>query len=351
MKIVYSCPLPFNITGPGIPQGAIKRGLDKHSRDMGGEHEVYIINGENFPYDHKSLYHGILFDSYACWLEQMQCDIFLGVGCASLDQMFHVHQNGGKVVTSWFSSHYKYAQHILGIEYPKHGITAPPIDELLIFRAEKEQAMSDTLIVPSEWCASTYRAHHPDKVKVVPFGVDNKKFHLSTDPTVNLTFTVLYAGGNTIRKGLSDLLIAWNNLQYKDGMLTILGAQGPNQFWRTRILGWIADEKVPEVYRKNKIFCLPSLEEGSALVCLEAMASGLPLVVTYESGAQIEDGREGLIVPKQDPKKLGEAIAYFHENPSEIQRMGQNARKKAEELTWERFGQGVYEVLEEVGKK
>lgn len=350
----------MGVTGPGVPQEQIKNGLDRASTNYTppGQHEVYVIpGGPAFGFDPKSLHYAIMFDDYLS-LElakqpAMSPDVFLGVGCASTHQIMAVKENGGKCVTTWFSSHYRNAAEILEPEYKANGITRPAIDYHQSLRNEKEYRLCDALIAPSEFCAETYRKYISprEKVNVVPFGVDSKKFHPADDSTVDLTFSVIYAGGNNVRKGLAYLLKAWSDLQLKDGMLNILSIGSNQSLWRTKFHGWIPDDQIPGMYRQAKVFCLPSLEEGSALVVYEAMASGLPCIVTEQCGSIVDDGKDGLIVPVKDIEALKKGIKYFHDNPSEIKRMGKNAREKVEQYTWERFGDGVVKVLEEVGKR
>ena len=81
------------------------------------------------------------------------------------------------------------------------------------------------------------------------------------------------------------------------------------------------------------------------------MAYGLPIITTYASRAPITDGVEGMSVYPRDPESLKKALRYFHDKPEEITRMGNNGRKKAESMTWEKFGYGVVEVLEDAGRK
>jgi glycosyltransferase involved in cell wall biosynthesis len=118
---------------------------------------------------------------------------------------------------------------------------------------------------------------------------------------------------------------------------------------RVECLGWIKDENVvPSVIRSHAVAVLPSLEEGQALFVWEALASGLPCIVTKETGAIFTEGKEGFYVPARDSKKLAESIQYYYDNPSEVSKMGKAARVFAEEHPWERFRKELLEELENV---
>ena len=371
MKILFSNPLELGRTGAGRPYGY----LADYLLNKQTNHEVKFISGVKLVQElygatapPESLEHGSLSDLLASF-EDLSCHVFLGAGCASLSQIKQLHAqdlypehhypteeprqhvHAVKTITTWFSTHYQNASRVLTEEYQRLGVQGQAIDPFLIWRDVWEHKWSDALIVPSEACKETYEADPvcKGKVYVAGFGVDSETFHpSSTEPT---DFRVLFAGGNWIRKGLHYLIKAWNELRLQ-AVLTIMGTQ-PNtsNLWRTNVVGWVPDEQVPEYYRRHTVFCLPTLEEGQALAVLEAMASGLPVITTRESGAPIEDGKEGLIVPARDVEKLKEAIQYLYNNPSEVKRMGISARKRAEELTWSRFGEGVLRVCEEVSTK
>ena len=96
--------------------------------------------------------------------------------------------------------------------------------------------------------------------------------------------------------------------------------------------------KNPEaVFKKASIFVFPSLEEGGAKVTYEAMASGLPLITTENSGSVMRDGIDGFLVPIRDSRAIGEKIRYFYENREEVRRMGMNAAEQVKLHTWQRY--------------
>ena len=81
------------------------------------------------------------------------------------------------------------------------------------------------------------------------------------------------------------------------------------------------------------VFVLSSVTEGISLTLLEAMASGLPVVVTNVGGNPevVVDGETGFLVPPKNPEKMAEAIITLLKNKELAKKMGVAGRKRVEE--------------------
>jgi glycosyltransferase involved in cell wall biosynthesis len=95
-----------------------------------------------------------------------------------------------------------------------------------------------------------------------------------------------------------------------------------------RLLGLRSD--VPDLLAASDLAVLSTDSEGSPLSVMEYMDAGLPVVATRVGGIPdlIDDGIEGLLVERQDPAGLGEAIARLLGEPDEARRMGERARER-----------------------
>jgi len=112
-----------------------------------------------------------------------------------------------------------------------------------------------------------------------------------------------------------------------------------------RMLG--ARPDVESVLVALDVFVLSSKSEGLSNTIIEAMASGLPVVATSVGGADelVEHGRTGLLVPREDPEALAEAVAALLDDAARRGEMGRAGRAKAErEFSLERMLAG-YERL------
>ena len=96
----------------------------------------------------------------------------------------------------------------------------------------------------------------------------------------------------------------------------------------------------------------PSLGEGFSLSMVEAMACGLPVISSTNTGANdfIENSKNGFIVPIQDTDALVDKMQWFIKHHEEIPRMGKNAIKTASKLTWNNYHEKVGAAVREIMK-
>lgn len=95
---------------------------------------------------------------------------------------------------------------------------------------------------------------------------------------------------------------------------------------RCHFLGWQAD--MATVYAGLDVVALSSLNEGSPVSVIEALASGRAVVATSVGGVPdvIEDGETGLLVPPRDPHAMSKAIAWLLDDPAVRTRLGEAGR-------------------------
>jgi glycosyltransferase involved in cell wall biosynthesis len=95
------------------------------------------------------------------------------------------------------------------------------------------------------------------------------------------------------------------------------------------------------------VLVLPSIVEGRALVQQEAMACGLPLIVTRNAGGEdlIIEGETGFLVPAGSPAALAEKIEWFLQNAARLPAMSSAARAKAAEFTWPDYGEKILHAI------
>jgi phosphatidyl-myo-inositol dimannoside synthase len=101
-------------------------------------------------------------------------------------------------------------------------------------------------------------------------------------------------------------------------------------------VGFVSREQMPALYRQADVFVLASQSEGMSIALLEAMASGLPVVVTDTGGTQelISPEQNGLVVDWGDVGQLTAALRRLVEDSAMRQRMGENNRATALRCSW-----------------
>ncbi len=99
---------------------------------------------------------------------------------------------------------------------------------------------------------------------------------------------------------------------------------------RVRFLGHRADAR--DLIGLLDVLAVPSLTEGTPLTVLEAMAAGVPIVASAVGGVpdQVRHGKEGLLVPPEDPAALGDALLELLQDPGLARRLGEAARRRAD---------------------
>ena len=293
-----------------------------------------------------------LYDALAS-LQIDDCDIFHGWNHFSLLSMRKARKLGAKTFIERASSHILKYERLMEEEYNRFGISGKPVNWRVVKKCLDEYRECDYVLVPSEFAYNSFLEQGFDEERLVkiPFGVDTRKFKPGVKK--DETFRVLFVGQVILRKGLQYLLKAFSELKLENAELLVKGkvqwemkgiVEQYNRMRNLRFINWV--DNLNELYSSASVFVLPSIEEGSALVTYEAMACGLPVITTPNSGSVVRDGKDGFIIPIRDVKSLKEKILYFYENEDEIKRMGRNARNQVSRYSWEEYGRKLCRVYE-----
>jgi glycosyltransferase involved in cell wall biosynthesis len=163
--------------------------------------------------------------------------------------------------------------------------------------------------------------------------------------------TILFVGRDFERKGGERLLEAFEQVRRElpDAELHIAGVK--RRFDAPGVVshGILAGrEELAELYRRTRVFCLPSLYEPWGLVLAEAMAHGLPCVGSdrQEIPQILGHGEAGLVVDPEQPDALAAALLRVLRDEPLAQRLGRAARTRVEaELNWDRVADRMVPIL------
>lgn len=112
---------------------------------------------------------------------------------------------------------------------------------------------------------------------------------------------------------------------------------------RIIFLGYVNDETVERYYSDSLVIPYFPYDEDYGLITLEAMLHGKPVITTTDAGGPTEfvkNNETGFIV-SANPQDVAEKIEYFVAHADEAKRMGENARRKVKEITWEKLVEGI----------
>jgi glycosyltransferase involved in cell wall biosynthesis len=110
-------------------------------------------------------------------------------------------------------------------------------------------------------------------------------------------------------------------------------------------VGQVPRSRIADEFREADVFVLPTLCDSFALVHLEAMACGVPVITTPNCGSVVRDGVDGFIVPIRDPEAIADKVELLLADRALRQRMSQSARARAGEFTWARYGERLLGAL------
>ena len=249
------------------------------------------------------------------------------------------------------STHIEFQRDILREEYDLLGIRPDLPSRKLIEIEQKEYELSDYICVPSEFAKKTFLDKGYDENKVVKtiYGVDLSKFNVHGKIKTKNKFNIICVGSLSVRKGIIYLINAFNDLKLKNSNLIFVGnvekkldkilSQKLND--RIKIFKSVNQNSLKNFYINSSVYVTCSVEEGLSMVQLQAMACGLPVICTENSGGReiIEDGENGFILPIRDVEKLKEKLKYLYDNRDIMYSMGEKAEKKAKSfLDWDNYG-------------
>jgi glycosyltransferase involved in cell wall biosynthesis len=328
-----------------IPPELIKRVIFQPAKIFSGLSSRYYYSMKRMWLDYRAA--GYLRDHY--------CDLFHGWTHESLRSLRVAREKGILSVIDRGYSHPRFSKRILDEEFDIYGISRGmesvpnwlrPFDHL---RREQEEACeefdtADYVFVNSPFCYDTFVAEGfpKEKLVMIPRGFDPAKYNPVPQP--DKVFRAIFVGQLLVRKGLKYLLEAWSRLNLPNAELLLVGTlmdevrplmeaylKRPD----VRHIGFVPDPV--RAYNSATVFVFPSVDEGSAKVTYEAMACGLPVIVTPNAGSLARDGEDGFIIPIRDTESLKEKLLFFYKHRDSAREMGQTARKNISAYTWEQY--------------
>ncbi|AGK56627.1 group 1 glycosyl transferase [Hyphomicrobium denitrificans 1NES1] len=231
--------------------------------------------------------------------------------------------------------------------FPEIPWTIPSLDQVEDGRKRdrRKYEIADLILVPSEFVYRSVIAlgADPSKVAIVPYGINGSWLDAKPNP---IPGRVLFVGTVGLLKGNHYLAAASRILRERNVAcdIRVVGPVAKHQirdplFEGPHYVGQVPRASVQNEFLAADVFVLPTLSEGFALAHLEAMACAVPVITTPNCGSVVRNGIDGFIVPIRDPEALADVIKRIVTNRDLRSRMSQNARARAREHTWEKYGE------------
>lgn len=283
------------------------------------------------------------------------CDVFHFVSSIGLYSARKAKRFGARVICDVRQEHPNFQSRLLRDESRSLGIKVAVSGALYQRKVLEEFDIADYLVVPSSYARDTFTAegYPEERIFVNPYGADPTQFH--SDRKQDKIFRVLFVGQITARKGVHYLLRAMSELRLPNSELLLVGTADPlfapvlARFEGTfRHVGDVPKVELMQYYNRSSVLVLPSIADAYALVVLEALACGLPVIVSANTGAKemVRDGEDGFVVPIRDVEALKQKILLLYEDPETQQKMAEAAAQRASQFTWDGYARRALQMYE-----
>jgi glycosyltransferase involved in cell wall biosynthesis len=288
------------------------------------------------------------------------------------------------------NAHTRYAMESVKRECERIGVALPVNQEHAynarkLHQEEQEYDLGDFLLCPSRFVAQTFREAGFTEERLLShgYGYDDQVYFpqmrdeengvlppgpAGATPTPTSTpipsrrgdgndqagLQALFVGVCAVRKGVHFALEAWlRSPASETGTFRIAGEFLPD--YEEKLAAMLAHpsvqvlghrDDVPELMRHSDLLMLPSIEEGSPLVCMEAVASGcVPLVSEVCDAVSINDN--ALVHRVGDVEALAGHLTLLHEDRAQLHRMREACLAVAPTLTWRAAGRRLLDAYEQ----
>lgn len=265
------------------------------------------------------------------------------------------------------SAHILEQDALLREEYESLGVPWPGIDPDIIGMELREYDAGSQISIPSLFVERTFvqRGVAPARLFRNPYGVNLGSFRPPERPPDAPSperLSVVFAGNSSIRKGTHHLLEAFDRARQKGWMLSIVGTVAPEMRRSldrapqgVAVLGHRPQHELASVYAAAHCFVMPSIEEGLAMVQGQALACGLPLIATTNTGGEdllrlcgeqgvrresgVTEYPAGFVVPIRRPDSIAWCLKRLASHPELWRNMRGRALGLANAaLSWDHYG-------------
>jgi len=210
-------------------------------------------------------------------------------------------------------------------------------------------------------CASDYVRNglircgvEPGQISVLPYPIDSKEFDFVDRTARSAPLTVGFVGSVNLRKGAPYFVEAAKHFDPEKVRFVMVGPVQldrpalAKQLHAVELVGSVPRSEVKRWLQKFDLFFFPSTCEGSAGSVMEAMASGLPVITTPNSGSVVRDGIDGYVVNYNDQASMVARLGELIDDADRRSRFAQSARQRVEQFNVDGYANQIAGVLTRV---
>jgi glycosyltransferase involved in cell wall biosynthesis len=292
--------------------------------------------------------------------EHAGAGIMVGAETCSLELFVAAQRQGMRCVMDCHGIPTRFLQEGINRAADELGLKAPRLldSPAMAERKHLERELADVLVLCSEMQRQVYLAEGlpPEKLRVVPLWVDTDFWHppARREPVKNgRPLRVLYAGAGSLAKGLPYLLAALDQVGGDGVEMTLVGAVQPDMkpFLKqvnspVRCLSYGPRTQLREFYWNHDVLVMSSLGDSFGFVAVEAMACGLPVIVTDRCGAPVPDA--AWRVPAFSSAAIAARLAHYRRQPECCSADGLTASVFARQWTSRRYRDSIRQIYDEL---
>ncbi len=294
-------------------------------------------------------------------INDYSCDIIVGWSGFSLRTFKNINNKKTLKVLERGSSHIKFQHEILKKEYSRLGLAPLLPSKENLLKELKEYKLADYICVPSKFAKKTFlkEGFSKKKIKGIRLGVDLKTFYTKKIKKKRKKFTIVSSGEISIRKGSHLLIKAFNNLKLPNTELLFVGnlEKGISSYldgFKNSNISFLRKKNELElnnIYNTSDLFVLNSFEDGFGMVIPQAMACGLPVITTFNTGASeiIENNKNGFVIKAGDTKSLEKKIKKIYFDEKLRYKMSRYSIKKVKKYySWESYDKNIFNFYKKI---
>jgi D-inositol-3-phosphate glycosyltransferase len=283
-----------------------------------------------------------------------QIDVVHVWPCAALETIQACKRLGIPTVLERPNAHTRFCYEVVAAECKRIGISTPhhdyKPDPAVLQKEEAEFAAADYLLCASEFAEQSFIERGVPESRILRhrYGYDPTQFFPATQPTDG-KFTAVFVGVDAVRKGHHLALEAWlRSPASRNGIFLTVGdlpgeykQRFAQELSHPSVIQLGHRHDVSELMRQADILLMPSIEEGFALVCAEAIGSGCVPLASNACTEMCRHMENALVHNVGDVQALEQRITSLNANLELLAKLRAGCLLSRQDWTWERAGDAL----------